>query len=472
MFTFSGFRDGHSHPLFASRESDGPSLDGCGDPSEIQEVLRNYLADHPESTWLDCGSYSPEFEAKHLPTREILDAVSTQVPIVVHAADHHSILVNTAALVTADVFDEPPVFPAAASGGARFDLDANGKPTGIVREWDAMNTIYAKQPKPTLEADLGALSRAQERMLSRGIVAVQDAWIDPGMVEPYLEFARLGELKMRVNLAPRIDQSSWRDTLDFAKASRSQVRALGNPLLTCNTVKVFIDGVTSSGTAAYSEPYCDGHTAAPIWQREQLLAMVTAADSAGFQLHFHAIGDAAIALAIDVVDELELINGPVDRRPVLAHAELVPLDQLAKARRAGFVFCAQPHWALPSEDQEHTQIAIGAERTALLHPLRSLLEAGLRLSFGSDWPVSAPEPLEAIYAAVYGHSNPESTVSRKAALQAHSEAVAYQLGHEQAIGEDEVTLDRNILECDEAELKEATVLNVKVAGRTVWSASH
>jgi len=465
VFTFTGFRDGHCHPLFASREGVGPSVDECQTPQQLLDVITAFLEENPGTEWLDCGSFDAEFATRHQLTRELLDTVPTGIPIVVHAADHHSIWVNSAALNVAGFDQLAPSLPHAS-----FDVDANGRPTGIVREWDAMSLIYAHQPAPAMADDLAALERAQERLLSNGIVAVQEAWIDPGMPEVYLEAVAREQLKMRVNLAPRIDQNDWRSSLSFAKSTRSSVRASNSELLTCNTVKVFIDGVFGSETALLERPYCGGGHGSALWNEAELLEMALAADSAGFQLHFHALGDAAVSMALAAVEHLELCNGWVDRRPVIAHAELISQPDFARLRALGVVVCQQPVWAEPA-DATSLVAAIGQERVDALYPIASLTAAGVSLSFGSDWPVSDPNPLSGLAAATGNRSNASQVISRSQALAAYSTGTAFQLGQETQIFTDEVVLSADPTD-PATDLSTIRVLNVKVAGRPVWTASH
>ncbi|MEY4411272.1 MAG: hypothetical protein RLZ69_846 [Actinomycetota bacterium] len=472
MFEFSGFRDGHCHPLFAERESAGPNISGAKSQSEVVALIRDYLASHPNADWIDCGSYEPDLYADQPLNAATLDEASAGVPIVVHAADHHSIWVNTAALRVAGLTETVPV----VSGGS-IDIDAYGYPTGVLREWNAMSLIYAHQPSPNLESDLNAYSRAQERLLAAGVVAVQEAWIDRGMPEVYIEASRRGLLKLRVNLAVRISAEAWQEDLRFAKATRSAIRDVADPLLTANTVKVFVDGVFGSGTALSQSPYYDGHAAEPVWQIDELRRMALAADNAGFQLHFHAIGDQAVSIAVDTVEHLELCNGWVDRRPVIAHAELVSAADLTRIRRLGIVVCQQPIWATEGASVQQVRDLLGDSVAEQLYPIRTLLDAGIRVSFGSDWPVSDPEPLPGLYAAatrvqpssLLPPLNASEAIPLPQALRSYSDEVAYQLGQDPMA--DRVILDTDLTTCSPAELLAANVVSVTIANKLVWQAN-
>jgi len=471
VFSFSGFRDGHTHPLFAEREGVGPDITDCDSVSAVVARIGDFLAKNPDCTWIDCGSYSPELHSRAQAHYSQLDEASATIPIVVHASDHHSIWVNSAALAVAGLSQSAPTI-----SNAEVVIDESGKPTGVLREWDAMNLIYVHQPAPSLEDDLLALDRAQARLIRAGVVAVQEAWIDPGMPEVYLAAAAADRLLMRVNLAPRFSPQSWREDLAFAKATRSKVRSANSDLLTCNTVKIFVDGVLSASTALLKEPYCSGGHGTAIWQAEELAEAALAADSAGFQLHFHAIGDGAVSEALDAIAHVAQENGPVDRRPVVAHAEIIDPADFKRIREHGVFICQQPLWATPDSISPALTDALGPERIAGLYPVRSLLDSGVKVSFGSDWPVSAPEPLPGIYAAtqrrlpraVHEPLNTNQAISRGEAINCYSVTTAMQLGQETQLSQDEVVFDTDLANCSAEDLVNARVLSVRIAGRTVF----
>jgi predicted amidohydrolase YtcJ len=473
VYSFSGFRDGHCHPLFAEREGVGPDISDCATVAEVVARIGAFLEENPDCTWVDCASYSPDLHASELAHFSQLDLASRSVPVVVHASDHHSIWVNSAALAVAGLTDAAPAIP-----NAEVEVDAAGRPTGVLREWDAMNLIYVHQPAPSLEDDLTSLERAQQRLLRAGVVAVQEAWIDPGMPEVYLAAVAQDRLRIRVNLATRVAPQNWREDLQFAKATRSAVRAAGSPLLTANTVKLFVDGVLSAETALLKDEYCHGGHGASLWEPAELAAAALATDSAGFQLHFHAIGDGAVSEALKAVEHVDKCNGFVDRRPVIAHAELIDPSDFAELRRYRIVVCQQPAWATAESVSPALAEALGRERLAGLYPIRSLIEERVSLSFGSDWPVSPPEPIPGIYAAtrrmrangIGEPLNANQAISRTDALRAYSLGTAFQLGQEHSASEDEVVFDTNLETCTEAELLNARVLRVRVAGAEVFRA--
>lgn len=184
-FVMPAFRDGHCHPLFAGREHIGPDVTEASSLAEIQSIISDYANEHPEVLWIDGAAYDRSIEAQF--HRSELDAVIPDRPVVLHGADHHTLWVNTKALELAGLLESIPEVSAGS-----VDLDDTGTPSGVLREWEAMQLVMSRIPPLTMEQELDCLDWAQERLLKDGVVEVQDAWIDPGMAEVYLESAQRG----------------------------------------------------------------------------------------------------------------------------------------------------------------------------------------------------------------------------------------------------------------------------------------
>ncbi|GAB3206798.1 hypothetical protein GCM10027262_17550 [Nocardia tengchongensis] len=161
-----------------------------------------------------------------------------------------------------------------------------------------------------------------------------------------------------------------------------------------------------------------------------------AVDAAGFQLHIHAIGDAAVRSALDAVAACTDRNGPQDRRPVIAHAQLVSPRDIPRFTELGVVANVQPLWAqLDRVMVELTMPRLGGRRSDRQYPFRSLIDSGAHVAFGSDWPVSSEIPLDGIATAVTrrnaagepsGGWIPAELVDVTTALDAYTAGVAHQ----------------------------------------------
>lgn len=262
-----------------------------------------------------------------------------------------------------------------------------------------MDLVQRHVPQPSDSDQEAALERLSALLASEGITWVQEAALRPGDLEAYLSAAEAGRLSVRVNIALRAEPGQWpAQRADFLSA-RSEAARRGSGMVSARRVKFFADGVIEAGTVALHEPYSDApHSCGlPVWTPAELAEAAAAFDQDGFQLHIHAIGDAAITAALEAIEHVHRRNGPRDRRPVIAHVQLP-----------------------------------------------RLATSGVRLSAGSDWPVSSFRPLECLAVAVTRSTPdgrpsdgwlPGQRLSAAQALAAGTTGVAYQAYEESAWGQ-------------------------------------
>jgi predicted amidohydrolase YtcJ len=424
-FVMPAFRDGHCHPLFAGREHLGPDVTLARSLGEIQGIIAAYAESSPEIEWIDGAAYDRSIDAKF--HRSELDQVVSSRPVVLHGADHHTLWVNTRALELCGLMDSIP----ALSVGS-VDLDANGSPTGVLREWEAMQLVLQKIPALSMEQELECLAWAQEYLFKSGVVEVQDAWIDPGMAEIYLEAAKRDRLFLKTDLAFRADPKTWRKDFEYFDETRAQIRQAASEYLTADTMKFFVDGVLGSSTASLVEPYVQGPAQGAhgeqVWGATEILAAATEATQRGYQLHLHAIGDLAVRTALDIFEAVKpTIPG------VIAHTELISDQDVRRFAELKVTANFEPLWAREDGQLLSCIPQVGRNRIDKMYRMRDLLNSGARISFGSDWPVSSPVPLEGVATAV-NRSLPggvvwsaEQALSVKEALSAYSRGSALQI---------------------------------------------
>ncbi len=432
-FLMPSFGDGHGHPIFGGLEAAGPQVRACESVEEIVAEVRRYAQAHPEEEWIVGASYNGSLVDGGLFDARWLDEAVADRPVVLRAWDYHTVWCNSRALELAGITAETPD-PELGEIPRRDD----GSPLGILREWGAVDLVTAVRPPQDESERLAALQRAAAYFRERGVTWVQDAWVEPADVETYLAAAMRDLLGIRFNLAFYADPRHFADQLDHMVASRRRVNELGSPLLSANTVKFFADGVIENETGALLEPYCSSlhNHGLRVWEGDTLAEAVCAVDAAGFQIHIHAIGDAAVRQALDAIETAIRINGPRDRRPVIAHAQLVDAEDLGRFARLGVIANMQPLWAqLDSLMTVLTMPRLGAERSAQQYRMRTILDDGGLLAFGSDWPCSSGTPVEGLAVAISrqtedgepaGGWTPEEIVDTPRALDAYSAAVAHQ----------------------------------------------
>ena len=485
-FLAPGFADGHAHPLFAGREAQGPLVNGLQTVAEVLAEVKRFADDNPGVPWIVGGAYEAAIIERGDFLAMWLDEVVPDRPVVLHAVDHHTIWVNSKALEIAGI-----TWATLDPDGGTIARNADGSPRGTLREPSAMNLIIKCAPERTIDSDVQAITWASTRYLESGVTAACDAWVEPGMAEAYIEAAQRGLLEIDINLFFLAQPDSWEDRSNYFQQLRAQIDALGaDSRLYAKTIKIIGDGALSSGTAALLDPYLDDPTSSGllIWDDEELLNAAVHFDDLGYQLHLHAIGDAAVRQALDVIEKLIRINAPWDRRPVIAHAQLIHPDDLPRFAQLGIIANFQPLWMyLDPMNKELIAPRIGDERNNRQYQLASVVKSGARISYGSDWPVTSYLPLAALAVPTHrkpprdvskSHGdqawNPEQSISVEESLSFYTEGVAYQCFSEDRWGliapgmqADFVILDKNPCDVNPEEVASIKVVRVYKAGMLV-----
>ena len=443
------FGDGHAHPLLAGRETFGPALRDARTVDELVSRVRTWARESDEP-WLIGGSYDATIVPEGLFDARWLDDAERERPVVLHAWDYHTAWVNTAALRAAgiDARREDPL-------GGRIVRRDDGTVMGTLVERPAIDLVLDHAPRPRLARDVDALAWASERLAANGIAWVQEAWAESADTDAWIAAAHSGRLEVDVDLAFRADPTRWPAQLDEILADAQRVE--NTPGLTARTIKFFVDGIIENHTAHMLHDYHDACSRGlPNWREHDLAEAVREADAAGFNVHLHAIGDAAVRSALKAI----AARGASDHRATLAHVQVIDEADLTRLADLDITLCFQPAWAVA--DDVMTQLTLprlGPERE-LQYRMRTTLDSGARLSFGSDWPVSPPDVLRAVQTAVTRQDpggnpregwQPAERLTIDEALDAATAGVAYQSGQERHRGDlrpgalaDLVWLDRDI----------------------------
>ncbi|HET6736995.1 amidohydrolase, partial [Mycobacterium sp.] len=351
-FLMASFGDGHAHPLPGGLEAVGPQVRPCKSVDEIVDAVGKFAAEHPDDDWIVGASYESSLAPGGLFDARWLDAAVPDRPVVLRAWDYHTVWCNSVALERAGITADTPDPPL-----GEIPRRDDGSVLGTLREWGAVDLVYNVVPERDSAVRIGALGTAAHYYLARGVTWVQDAWVEPADVNTYIDAARQGALGIRFNLGLYADPRHFATQLDQFADARRRVSEVASPLLTAQTVKFFADGVIENETGALLAPYCGSlhdhggqersdpgnNRGMQVW--EDLAGAVCAVDALGFQIHIHAIGDAAVRQALDAIEHVVATNGPRDRRPVIAHAQLVDDADLDRFARLGVIPNMQPLWA-------------------------------------------------------------------------------------------------------------------------------
>ncbi|MGW5177388.1 amidohydrolase [Streptomyces sp. NPDC004082] len=481
-----GFQDAHVHPVPAGLESTRCDLTGTTTAKDTLAAVRAYADAHPDQEWITGGGWSMEAFEGGTPTRQLLDAVVPDRPVYLPNRDHHGAWANSRALELAGVTRDT-----ADPADGRFERDAAGEPTGMLQE-GAMQYVGRLAPEATAADRLAALLHAQRTLHAFGITAWQDALVGSflGMDDPadaYLTAARDGSLTSRVVGSLWWDRERGAEQIPELVERRA---ALSHGRFRASTVKLMLDGVAETGTAALLGPYLDkcgcatANHGTSFIDAARLPSYVTELDALGFQCHFHALGDRAVRDALDAVEAARRANGDTGTRPHLAHLQVVHPDDVPRFARLGATATVQPLWAAHEPQMDELTIPfLGPERAARQYPFGSLLRAGARLAAGSDWPVSSPDPLQGIHVAVNrvlpGASGPVflpgERLTPTAAFTAYTAGSAY-ANHLDDTGSvragalaDLVVLDRDPLAGPPEAIAEARVALTYVGGERVFA---
>lgn len=475
-----GFHDSHVHLVGGGIELAECDINGLTELDQILTKIRTYAEQHSEKTWIRGGGW-PLTLNDGSPRKETLDEVVKERPVILDAFDGHSSWANSKALVLAGITKETPDPPR-----GRIERDPRtGEPTGTLRE-SATRLVTDKIPPYSNDEYVAGLRRGMELANRLGITSVQEASVPGSYLKAYVALDNQGELTVKAvgalkvepdkPLAPQVSQFvDWR-----TKYAGRRFRP--------TAVKIFLDGVIESRTAATLQPYLGGNDRGWLNMEPEVLKPLAAElDRMGFQIHIHAIGDRAIQSSFDALAFARDRNGVRDSRHHLAHIQLFDPVDIHRFRQLGVVANFQPLWA-SADDYivKMTEPILGSERSRWLYPIRSVADSGAVIVGGSDWSVSSMNPLEAIQVAVTRQRLdddssepwiPEEVVDLGLMLAAYTINGAYVNFQEKQTGSievgkaaDLVVLDRNLFEIPRQQIGQTKVLLTLLDGREVYRA--
>ncbi len=391
------FHDAHCHPVEGGLQQRSCDLEGARSPGECQERAKAYLSAHPDLGWVVGKGWSMELFPRGAPDRQLLDVVTGERPAYLTNRDGHSAWVNSAALRLAGVEAGTPDPP-----HGRIERREDGEPQGTLHE-GAMDLVRRLVPRTTAAERLGALRQAQSHLHRLGIVGWQDAMVDRENEAAYVALAEAGELSARVRLALWWEREGGLEQVEELALRRRHLAESG---LDAGSVKIMLDGVMETFTAAVLDPYLalpggppPGHCGHLFLDPEMAAAATSALHRQDFQVHFHAIGDRAVRVALDAVGSVAG-EGAKDLRHHIAHIQLVDPADVHRFHQLKVVANMQPFWACHEPQMDELTIPfLGSERSRHQYPFRDLADSGAILAGGSDWPVSTANPLEEIAVA-------------------------------------------------------------------------
>jgi hypothetical protein len=448
------FGDAHVHAVSAGLESLRCNLLGLRTRQECLDRIALYAAGLPADAWVLGGGWALEAFPGGVPNAVDLDSVCGGRPAFLPNKDHHSAWVNTLALEHGGIDSTTP-----DPFAGRIERDEQGNAVGALHD-SAMGLVARVLPSTSLEDLTNGLRAALKRLHGHGITHWQDACVGDAAelgihdtFDAYITGEREGWLTGRVRAALWWDRSKGIEQLEHFQTRRE---VASNGAFRATSIKMMVDGVCETFTAAMSKAYLGvpGHQGThrgDLFIDAEVLSDATRTlDAEGFQVHYHAIGDRAITTALDAIEGVGEQRWGLNRHHI-AHLQFIAPNDLDRFGRIGAIGNFQPLWACNDPQMENLTIPfVGEERSGWQYSIRSLLERDARVAFGSDWPVSSPDPLQEIHVAVnrllstaLGNPDtdettkpfrPDQGLSVQQAVDAFTKGVAYVNGDEEILG--------------------------------------
>lgn len=468
-----GFIDSHAHLILGGFYLQGIDLSIAKSKEEFRNILKSFLSKIHQG-WIKGGNWNHQlFDKVELPSKEWIDDITQDIPVFVHRMDYHMALANSVALRLAGINKSTP-----SPVGGEIEKDKYGEPTGILKD-KAMDLIYNILPKPDTERYQSAIETALNETAKFGITSVHDISYQYHFAE-YQKTLNDGKLKCRIYSIMPIE--------NHEHLIKSEINSpFGNEKLRIGAMKAFADGSLGSSTAYFFLPYEDNNEscglAMEILQNGNLRKWAKICDENNLQLVIHAIGDKAISEVIDIYEMINNENTNKDRRFRIEHAQHMHPKDFSRLKKNNIIISAQPYHLY--DDGPWAVNKIGEERLKTTYAFKSFLNHGIKLCFGSDWPVSTLNPIEGIYTAVTRHTTdkknpngliPEEKLTVEEAVKCYTINAAFACFDENNSGSietgkyaDFIVLERDIFNIEPDKIKDVKVKMTIFNGEIIYS---
>jgi len=466
-FVTPGFTDCHVHFVKASMMLSQPSLRDANSPDELIERIGRAARSLPKGQWLQGGNWDQDRWGGKMPSRQWIDAVTPDAPVAVIRYDLHTLLLNSLALKLAGIDRNTPDVP-----GGVIERDANGEPTGIVKD-AAKELVLRAIGSPTNDQIDNAVRKGIDLALSKGVTQVHTTELE------WISFDSTRRLQARGDRGIRfrhyLPLKDWE-----RQAQLIRHEGKGDAWVQWGGCKVVFDGSLGSRTALFYEPYLDDPTTRGIVVTDSadLHRWMQGADGAGLQVTAHAIGDRANDIVLDTMAAVAKANGHRDRRFRIEHVQHIKPEALPRFATQGVIASVQPYHAI--DDGRWAVRRVGEDRLKTSFAVGSLVRSGAHVCFGSDWPVAPIDPLTGLHAAVLRETldgknpngwHPEQRITLAQALRSYTREAAYAGFAETTAGllapgfaADFAVFDRDLFAIEPHQLLNAKVIRTVVGG--------
>jgi predicted amidohydrolase YtcJ len=468
-----GFTDNHTHFLSAGYALSSVKLKDAMTKEEFIKRIADFCKSKPDDTWVMEGSWDHENWGGELPSKEWIDSVTGDHPLFISRYDSHMAFANSKALKLAGI-DKQTVAPL----GGVIVKNKDGEPTGVVKD-AAMTLVINAIPPPTNEQLDQYFDAAAKHAVERGVTNVTDmnsygGWSD---LETYRRAWKTDRMILR--MYSFVPLANWERMDSFV-----QKNGRGDDVLHWGGLKGYVDGSLGSTTAWFHQPYLDDPRTSGLFITDTALLRkwVLGADKAGLHLAVHAIGDKANDFILSVYEEALKLNGERDRRSRVEHAQHVTKQTIDQFAKLGVIASMHPYHLY--DDGIWAYKRLDTNRLKGTYAFKSMKDKGVKITFGSDWPVAPIDPVYGIYSAVTRITGdgknpngwyPNEKLSIEDALKAYTATNAYASFLDGKIGilkegffADFTILENNLFEVPKEKIKDIKAVRTVLKGKEVF----
>lgn len=479
-----GFVDGHDHLWWGAVADSDHMVDLTSSTSEEEAVcmIKDYADCHPEEIRIrGYGWFPANWKNSLLPSKNSLDSIIPDRPVYMNCADAHTCWLNSLALKESGYHTDMKI----KSGSV--GIDENGELNGLVYEPEALSYAWEKMydfPEEQMEEIMESFMKG---LAAYGVTSLSEMSADEysrANYDRYKVFKRMaeaGKFTSRVHVYTALmGYTDFSDAKKLAKEFSSDVFRVSG-------LKGFLDGVTSTYTGFLKEEYADKPgtcgEGVPLVSKEDLEDSVVAANAAGLPVRIHCIADGSVKMALDAFEASEKVNGRHGLKNSIEHIETIDPEDIKRFAKLGVIASMQgEHLAL---DNNEKIIRVGRKRCRWAWPMRSILDSGVTLALGTDFPVVHYNQFPGIYAAVTrknydgshaGIRNKENiTLAEALIANTLGSATVYNREHELGTLEagklaDIIVIDRNLFEVDSSQIKDARIVFTMMDGKVTFRA--
>ena len=471
-----GMVDAHGHFGGLAQTLRSVDLTGTHSYDEIVARVAEKAKTTPKGTWIEGRGWDQNaWGDTRFPTHEKLTAATPDNPVVLTRVDGHASLVNAAAMKIAGL-----TAATKDPSGGKVLRDAQGAPTGVLVD-NAKEIVGSKVPAPTAAETREALKGAIDVMHRWGLVGVHDAGASKGLIDLYEQMAVSKELNLRLYVMIGDDSAALAHYFQVGPRS-----ALYDGQLWVRAIKLYADGAMGSRGAALLEPYSDdpNNTGLLLSAPAHIREVAERALRAGFQVNTHAIGDRGNRVVLDAYEAALKAVPTADHRFRVEHAQILNYDDIPRFAKLGVIPSMQA--SHQTSDMYWIGKRLGPTRILGAYAWRSLINSGVVIPNGSDFPVESVNPLISFHAAIArqdandwpaGGWLPEQRMTREEALRSMTLWPAYAAFQEKDMGSlslgkfaDFVVLDQDIMRVPAELVLKTQVIATYLGGKEVYRA--